>query len=165
MWRIISNVNCKVVAILAQAPPFGSGLARKASRFAVFWNSCHQTATQQNPLIFLFPPHVLALTLKGAFKHYECIGLRPVHLLVVRFKMVGHHTRLSGLATYLVASLARRHLARPSAPGIQHAAGQAWLASPLVSLVVARPGLVLPRVVPFLSLQFQIGRASCRERV
>ena len=70
--------------------------------------------------------------------------------------MVGHHTRLSGLATYLVASLAGLHLARPSAPGIQQAAGQAWLASPLVSLVVARPGLVLlvlPLVVPFLSLR------------
>ena len=71
--------------------------------------------------------------------------------------MAGHHTRLSGLAAYLVASLAGRHLARPSAPGTQQAACQAWLASPLASLVVvvARQGLVLllPRVVPFLSLQ------------
>ena len=74
--------------------------------------------------------------------------------------MVGHHTRLSGLAAYLVASLAGRHLARPSAPGTQQAACQAWPASPLASLVVvvvvvARQGLVLllPRVVPFLSLQ------------
>ena len=73
--------------------------------------------------------------------------------------MVGHHTRLSGLAAYLVASLAGRHLARPSAPGTQQAACQAWLASPLASLVVvvvARQGLVLllPRgVVPFLSLR------------
>ena len=31
--------------------------------------------------------------------------------------MVGHHTRLSGLAAYLVASLAGRHLARPSVSG------------------------------------------------
>ena len=69
--------------------------------------------------------------------------------------MAGHHTRLAGLAAYLVASLAGRRLARPSAPGIQQAAGQAWLAS-LVSLAVARPGLVLlvlPQVVPFLSLR------------
>ena len=73
--------------------------------------------------------------------------------------MAGHHTRLADLAAYLVASLAGRHLARPSAPGTQQAACQAWLASPLASLVVvvvvvARQGLVLllPRVVPFLSL-------------
>ena len=72
--------------------------------------------------------------------------------------MVGHHTRLSGLAAYLVASLARLRLARPSAPGIRPAACLAWLASPQVSqAVVARPGLVLlvlPRVVPFASLQY-----------
>ena len=72
--------------------------------------------------------------------------------------MACHHTRLADLAAYLVASLAGRHLARPSAPGTQQAACQAWLASPLVSLVVvARQGLVLlvhPQVVPFLSLQF-----------
>ena len=67
--------------------------------------------------------------------------------------MVGHHTRLSGLAAYLVASPAGRHLARPSAPGTQQAAGQAWLASPLVSLAVVEALLVLPRVVPFLSLR------------
>ena len=71
--------------------------------------------------------------------------------------MAGHHTRLADLAAYLVASLAGRHLARPSAPGTQQAACQAWPASPLASLVVvvARQGLVLllPRVVPFLSLQ------------
>ena len=73
--------------------------------------------------------------------------------------MAGHHTRLADLAAYLVASLAGRHLARPSAPGIQPAACQAWLASPLASLaVVARQALVLllllPRVVPFSSLRF-----------
>ncbi len=72
--------------------------------------------------------------------------------------MAGHHTRLADLAAYLVASLAGRHLARPSAPGTQQAACQAWPASPLACLVVvvARQGLVLllPRgVVPFLSLQ------------
>ena len=71
--------------------------------------------------------------------------------------MAGHHTRLADLAAYLVASLAGRHLARPSAPGTQQAACQAGLASPLASLVVvvARQGLVLlpPRGgVPFLSL-------------
>ncbi len=67
--------------------------------------------------------------------------------------MAGPRTRLSDLAAYLVASLAGLHLARPSAPGTQQAACQAWLASPLASLVVvARQGLVLlvlPRVVPF----------------
>ena len=74
--------------------------------------------------------------------------------------MACHHTRLADLAAYLVASLAGRHLARPSAPGTQQAACQAWLASPLASLVVvvlvARQGLVLllPRVVPFLSLLY-----------
>ena len=71
--------------------------------------------------------------------------------------MAGHHTRLADLAAYLVASLAGRHLAHPSAPGTQQAACQAWLASPLASLVVgARQALVLlvlPRVVPFASLQ------------
>ena len=71
--------------------------------------------------------------------------------------MAGHHTRLADLAAYLVASLAGRHLVRPSAPGTQQAGCQAWPASPLASLVevVARRGLVLllPRLVPFLSLQ------------
>ena len=73
--------------------------------------------------------------------------------------MAGHHTRLADLAAYLVASLAGRHLARPSAPGTQQAACQAWPASPLASLVVvvvvvvARQGLVLPRAVPFLGLR------------
>ena len=71
--------------------------------------------------------------------------------------MAGHHTRLADLAAYLVASLAGRHLAHPSAPGTQQAACLASLAFPLASLVVARPGLVLlvhPQIVPFLSLQF-----------
>ncbi len=63
-------------------------------------------------------------------------------MLVVRIKMAGHHTHLSDLEASLVALLAGLHLARPSAPGIQPAAGQAWLASPLVSLAVARPGVV-----------------------
>ncbi len=71
--------------------------------------------------------------------------------------MAGHHTRLADLAAYLVASLAGRHLARPSAPGTQQAACQAWPASPLASLaVVARQALVLlalHRVVPFASLR------------
>ena len=71
--------------------------------------------------------------------------------------MAGPHTRLLVLAVYLVALLAGRHLARLSAPGIQPAAGQAWLASPLASLaVVARQALVLlllHRVVPFASLR------------
>ena len=71
--------------------------------------------------------------------------------------MAGHHTRLLDLAVSLVASLAGLHLARPSVPGIQQAACLAGLASLLASLVVARPGLVLlvlPQVVPFLTLQF-----------
>ena len=74
--------------------------------------------------------------------------------------MAGHHTHLSDLEAYLVALLAGLHLARPFAPGIQPAACQAGFASPLVSLVVvARQALVLlvllvlPRVVPFASLQ------------
>ena len=71
--------------------------------------------------------------------------------------MAGRHTHLSDLAVYLVASLAGLHLAGPFAPGIQPAARQAWLASPLASLVVvarqALVRLVLPRVVPFASLQ------------
>ena len=70
--------------------------------------------------------------------------------------MAGHHTRLSDLAVYLVASLVGLHLVRPSSPGTQQAAGQAGLASALVSLaVVVWQGLVLlvlPCVVPFLSL-------------
>ena len=72
--------------------------------------------------------------------------------------MAGRHTHLLDLAVYLVASLVGLHLARPSAPGTQQAACQAWLASPLASLaVVARQALVLlvlHRVVPFASLQF-----------
>ena len=73
-------------------------------------------------------------------------------------KMGGRHTHLLDLAVYLVASLVELHLAHPSAPGTQQAACQAWLASPLASLVVvvvvARQGLVLllPRVAPLLSL-------------
>ena len=73
--------------------------------------------------------------------------------------MAGHHTRLAGLAAYLVASLAGLHLALLVAPEILPAACQAGLASPLASLaVVARQApallvlLVLPRVVPLLSL-------------
>ena len=74
--------------------------------------------------------------------------------------MAGHHTHPSVLAVSLVALLAGLHLARPFAPGIRPAACQAGLASPLASLaVVARrqaPALLvllmLPRVVPFLSL-------------
>ena len=69
--------------------------------------------------------------------------------------MAGPRTRLLDLAVYLVAWLAYLHLARPFAPGIQPAACQAGLASPLVSLVVvARQALrVLPRIVPFASSQ------------
>ena len=83
------------------------------------------------------------------------MGLLEVHLLVVRLKMAGQHTHPLVLEASLVALLAGLHLARPFAPGIQPAACQAGLASPLASLaVVARQALrVLPRVVPFASSQ------------
>ena len=83
------------------------------------------------------------------------MGLLVVHFLVVRFTMAGHHTHPSVLEASLVALLAGLHLARPFAPGIQPAICPSEFSSPLASLaVVARQALrVLPRVVPFASLQ------------
>ena len=69
---------------LSQAPLGSAGLlARIVLKFSVSLTSGHHTLTQQNPSTFLFPPHVLALTLQGAFSALLTIGLLSVHLLLV----------------------------------------------------------------------------------